>query len=156
VGVSTDAIICYGIPVKEDVKLPWNDDNGQGDIEDWWLYTAMKFCHTFDPYDKEGNRLEGTTDDMISAYHAEADKFLEDHPCPVELIWHCSYDYPMFIIALPGSLVTSCRGDVTKIDPDMIAKAPFYQGTAALHDFIYTHKIPTDGKIGWHLVSMWG
>lgn len=34
-GVSTDAILCYGIPVEgEEPEMPWDDDHD--DEDDWW------------------------------------------------------------------------------------------------------------------------
>ena len=35
-GVSTDGIIAFGIVLDEGQELPWDDEPGDGDFEDWW------------------------------------------------------------------------------------------------------------------------
>lgn len=35
-GVSTDGILCYGIPLDPEEKLPWEDDQYEGDFDTWF------------------------------------------------------------------------------------------------------------------------
>lgn len=44
-GVSTDGIICLGIPYEESVEFPWADEDGccgQDELETWWEETGSK------------------------------------------------------------------------------------------------------------------
>lgn len=36
-GVSTDGQLSYGVVIKEDYELPWENTLHNGDIDDWWL-----------------------------------------------------------------------------------------------------------------------
>lgn len=75
-GVSTDGVICLGIPFEERCKFPWHNKeyggSGQDALEAWW----------------EG-RSEG-------------------QELPVEMVNYCSDEYPMYVLAVRGS-VQECR-----------------------------------------------
>jgi hypothetical protein len=35
-GISTDGSVCYGILFDEGFEFPWDDEENEGYIEDWW------------------------------------------------------------------------------------------------------------------------
>ncbi len=39
-GVSTDGEISFGYPCDDDTNLPWDDENYDGDIDEWWHAVA--------------------------------------------------------------------------------------------------------------------
>lgn len=102
-GVSTDGQICYGILFEEGVEFPWDDERFDGDMDDWWLFEVLKFRHSFEIYDPDGNYIDGTrpSQERISEYYNESREFLKANPCPVTKVTHCSCDYPMCILAVP-------------------------------------------------------
>lgn len=71
-GVSTDGVICLGIPFEERCKFPWHNKeyggSGQDALEAWW----------------EG-RSEG-------------------QELPVEMVNYCSDEYPMYVLAVRGTV----------------------------------------------------
>jgi hypothetical protein len=90
VGQSTDAILCYGIPLEEDYDF---DEAFSGKIKD-----------------------EDLEEDYISGWTAS--EYLEKETDCV-LISHCSCDYPMFILSVEESKIRAWRGDpkeVTSLD----------------------------------------
>ena len=81
-------------------------------------------------------------------------KFIEDtdnckdSKYPVKLVYHCSGEYPMYIIAAKGTLSESWRGSPKK--PVMIV-AP--ESERLLISFLREHDIKDNPS--WLLASMW-
>ena len=150
--VSTDAILCYGISVPEGDELPWSDRELYDDgIHDWWLeQNAWK--PSCQPWDEDGERIPNTTEDDVKQYFAEKREFKSTHPCPVDDVIHCSYDYPMHIIAIPTTVKRAWRGFPQLIDFDQCKV--YRDDTEALREFCTKYSI--QGDEGWWLVSMWG
>jgi len=113
-GVSTDAIICYGISYEEGYEFPW----GEEDIEEWWINDIKGFKPVMEVYDDSGEWLEGVTEEQINEYFEYRRKFKNNHPLPISLVHHCSNDYPMYILAVPSTVITAFRGYPKTINPD--------------------------------------
>lgn len=116
-GMSTDAILCFGVTVVGDSQVPWSDR----EIEDWWMTDVCGYKPPFEIYDEEGDYLNGISDEQIGSYYRASDKFLGENPLPVEVVQHCSPDDYMWMITVPGTVQTAYRGypKVAKVEtPD--------------------------------------
>ena len=157
-GVSTDGQICYGIAFDEETEFPWGED----EIEDWWIEKVHGFKPSRQLYDDEGQYIGGVRppDDVMDAHFAELRAFREAHPLPVKLVNHCSYDYPMYILAVPGTHKMARRGFPEAIDPASLSVTQ--EQREALLAFCREHGIGTLNGIEvldepkWWLSSMWG
>ena len=164
-GISSDGQICYGIAFDEDYQFPWleerNTDNGiWKDHEDWWLFGVCGYKPPFELYEENGaylNNIEPSKEQK-QEYHQHHCDFRSKHPMPVEILMHCSYSYPMYIIAAIGTLKSNCRGFVTEIKPLEIT---IVQHNAVVN-FCEEYCQPTDGSVfpkmkpAWLLSSIMG
>ena len=148
-GVSTDAILFYGILLPDDMGdgLPWGDD-----IEFWWG-KENGFEHSFEIYNESGNYLKGVEPEreIIRAYYKEWFDWQGVNPMPVELIYYCSDEYPMYALALPGSKVRAIRGRQKKINDLAVNQ----DGLDLFVAFCQKYGFPVD-DLAWFLVSWWG
>ena len=154
-GTSTDAIICIGYDLDEDHELPWGEEESEHeDVDDWWReYSGFK-AKCFKPF-VEGGYAPGVDrgDPRIGEWFAEKRAWDEDHPLPVEVVWHCSYDYPMYVVAIPGSVVTASRGEALDVS-DLYQPTP--EDIAALKAFMRLIGVEPEGEPKRILCSMWG
>ncbi len=106
-GVSTDAIVAFGFDLGEDLPqslLPDDDGDDYFDFEEWYL---AKVGIEYQETDETGEYRKAREEALAS--------------CPVEIITHCSYDYPMYFLALTGTRTTASRGCPQEIDPERVA-----------------------------------
>ena len=152
-GVSTNGQICYGITFDAGYEFPWDLDDYQGDIEEWWLCKIHGYKPSFEIYDAKGNYINGKTppEEEINRYFAEKHEFAKTRPLPVELINYCSGDYPMYALAVPGTVVTALRGDPTEFEPAALMVDA--EKLAALMRFCAAHGL--EGEPRWLLTSYW-
>lgn len=88
-GVSNDAIIAYGLDLGEEIP--------EG-------LQALYDQHEVDGFEELIDALTGIAkEDWVTRFRAR-DNF------PVELIGHCSYDYPMYFLAIRGTQKRASRG----------------------------------------------
>lgn len=130
-GQSTDGILVFGIPLEEGVELDFLEEH-EGDFEYF--------------VDAE-NGMNWETHDYKEREEARS-KY------PVDLKTHCSCDYPMYILAVPGTAVTAWRGHPQKIERLL---EPTQQQIDALTQFAEKHGLTDafEGEPGWYLCSMW-
>lgn len=155
-GVSTDGEISYGIPFDEDFEFPWDDELYDGDIEDWWR-AVNGYKPPFNLYDERGEPIGGVRPsfERISEYFTPRDAFDKEHPIPVELVNAQSGEYPAYIIALKGTVLTASRGYPKAFDPASLIVTDDQRNT--LIEFCNTHDIDIDDKEPhWYLSSYWG
>ena len=107
--VSSDGQICWGVKLDEDEGLPW--ELSSHDFETWWLYECG-YEPLFPLYDEKGDYLPGPEPSkvQIHEYYTHQSEFESAHPCPVELVNYCSYDYPMYIVAVSRTFLSCSRG----------------------------------------------
>ena len=146
-GVSTDGQICLGIVFDEDYEFPWEDE----DIKVWWE-EVRGYEKPFEIYDDSGRKL-GVTQDQVNEYHQHSRDWQEANPLPVELVNYCSGDYPMYILAVPSSVINASRGFPVEISPDLTIKQeelePFISFTRE-----YLPELSLE--VRWYLSSYWG
>ncbi len=74
--------------------------------------------------------------------------------CPVELVSHCSGDYPMYIIAAKDSKQSASRGYPEELNlASMVEATESYK--KAVSDFLDKYNIVYTGNISWILCSYW-
>ena len=151
-GQSTDGQLCYGLCLDDDVELPWVDEDGNDELEQWWL-NVNQFRPAHEIYDENGDYLNGqeATDQQIETYWDERKQWLDAHPLPFELVNYCSGEWPMYILAVPGTLVTASRGC-----PEIVSAE-----TIVAHDIspiveLCAKYSAHESRIGWFLSSFWG
>lgn len=151
-GVSTDAILCYGIDFEEDHEFPW----GSGDAEDWFMSEINGFKHSVEIYSREdpsgyagGNR---PSQNVIDNYYKEYTEFKKSHPMPFRVVEHCHAEYPMYILAVPSTCITASRGYPKEIESFTVLG----QDYDAFVSFLQIHGIAQDVHPKWLLASYWG
>lgn len=93
-------------------------------------------------------------------YEFDIDEFIDERTGEVpavEVVWHCSYHYPMYILAIPGTRIRALRGYPESIDSSSLEIDP--QKIQAFNAWIEKY-IPEDQRPdaapSWLLCSMWG
>ncbi|GAG29168.1 unnamed protein product, partial [marine sediment metagenome] len=104
---------------------------------------------------------EKPSQEKISEYYEHKRQFNFENPIPVKPLMHCSYDYPMFIIAVKETDTTSSRGCPAKIDPESMVVTEDQKKKVV--DFCTKYCQPQDeySKLPelephWYLTSLWG
>ena len=153
-GVSTDAILCFGVSLEEETELPWDDFD---ELEEWWVEYVWDFSPPFEIYDEDGYFLDGINKDdpIVEDYYDRRNEFKEKvlPLLPVEVVRHCSCNYPMHIIIPKGVEWRAWRGYPQKIDPTKLTVTE--QQIQQLLDFCERYKIEFEGEPAWWLVSDW-
>ena len=155
-GVSTNGQICFGIMFEEDFEFPWtNYEDGEGDIESWWIYQVHGFKHDIELYDERGEYLNGhkPSDEELERYYGPKREFEKTHPLPVELVNYCSGDCAMYILAVPSSCLSARRGYPEEFNPtDLMVSAADKE---VLIHFCDQHGIEAPSEPKWYLSSLW-
>lgn len=155
--VSTNAYLCYGIVFPEEYEFPWDAEPYHGDIDEWWLWEAIKFKPTVEVFTPEGNYLEGMNEKhpLVEQYYEEQDALIASNPLPVELVNYCSASYPQYILAAPSTIKVARRGNPTTISSEYLdVPEKAYRDLLA---FVILHKLTFNGmNPGWVLASYWG
>jgi len=117
-GVSTAGQINFGIPFEEGYEFPWDCEEHDGDIDDWWLYKICGYKNPIELYNEKGEYFNGQkpTKEESDLYYDTKREFLKNHPLPVELVNYCSDKCPMYMIAIPKIGMNSSRGYPEEID----------------------------------------
>jgi hypothetical protein len=85
-----------------------------------------------------------------SAGYSYEEKSKKIETCPANLVIHCSYDYPMYILALRGTEKTAHRGYPVEITSLEIAP----ERLEAFKDWCKAHGIENP-EPKWLLASLW-
>ena len=130
-GISSDGILVFGIELGLEDEPPaflYDESGTEYDFEDM-IDAELGIADL--PY---GERSEAR-----KAY-------------PVDLVWHCSYDYPMYILAVPGTEVKAWRGHAHEFT-NGIPEVP-QEKIDALKAWAKERGI--EGEPCWILCSMYG
>ena len=155
-GISSDGQICYGVLLDEEQDYPWNDEKYDNDFECWWLEGVCGYEPPFMLFNAAGMWISAEdehNDEKVSRYFAHRRAFEKAHPCPVDLENYCSYDYPMYILAVGYGLCAK-RGYPTRFDPadlQMLEETHY-----ALLAFCAEHSLKYSGEPCWWLSSLYG
>lgn len=125
-GTSTDAILVFGIELEEEHE-PWGEEQDEDD----WL-------------EKDGR-------DILGLQGEKQYEIVNLHP--VEIVQHCSYEYPMYVLAIRGTEKRAWRGEPLHITLEEL-KIPT-GNVALLKAFCERHNIEWE-EPKWLLCSMWG
>lgn len=119
-GVSTDAHICYGILFEEGFEFPWEQDQDDS-LEDWWL-EINGYKPPFELFDEHGNYLDGKepTIEKSQEFYDHEVRFLRTHKIPINLVNCCSGNYPIYIVAIPSTVLKANRGYPISFDIDKL------------------------------------
>jgi hypothetical protein len=148
-GQSTDAKIAFGVDFGEDAEFPWE----RYEEVQWWR-DLNEFVNPVPEPDWSSDRTKPQADrqEKITAYFDAQRAWDLANPCPVEVVSHCSGDYPMWILAVPGTHTSANRGYPAKLDPNDFARNP---NTTAFHEFCEKHGIELSEEPAWLLFSNW-
>jgi len=162
-GVSTDGQLSFGIAFEEEYCFPWDEEKWEGDIGDWWVCGICGYKPPFELYNSDGGYVNGERppEEKLSEYYDHRSKFEANNPMPVNPVMHCSYDYPMYIIAVNGTESSNSRGYPTEVNPDSMVVTD--EQIRVLVDFCTKYCQPQDEyterpnmEPKWYLTSLWG
>lgn len=147
-GVSTDAILVYGIDLcDEEGETPLfmqNDDGDEIEFDDVLLNDAG-----YAPWGWDADDAVCEPYEVYSARRKDAQE-----QAGVELVTHCSGDYPMYILAVSGAGMSASRGIPLAVDVPILNMNQL-EGREKLRVFCKCHDIPwVEPK--WMLCSYWG
>ena len=129
-GVSSDGLLWYGVDLGD----------GEDDLSEHLEAIINGPDEDADDYDEDAD------------FYGDGREWLAEHGLTgVEFVQHCSYDYPMYGLAITGTSVRAPRGYPKQVDlkgaPD---PAPILAAMRAL-------EVPVnEDAIGWHLGSLYG
>lgn len=171
-GQSTDAILAFGMDVGDEWSLPGVDSEDEdSDSTDLGEFLARR-ADLEDPYKTllpaevnegpyaEYERWKAANPDFEAATSRwfAAKQQLEE-AAPIEIIWHCSYDYPMYVIAMKGTQLSAARGYPKKIEDtrELVTTALSTAKIAEAARFVHEHELlDRPFEPAWLLFSMWG
>lgn len=153
-GTSTNAILAYGYDLGGSDGYLVDEASEYGGLPDAWY--ANEADHEFQ--EEAERRLlvsVGFTETNWQAPGHFARKREAEQRCGVEIVAHCSGDYPMYILA--AHRLTVRRGDVEQLDLEELQTDPVTQGwddklRAALVALGLT---PKQQEPAWLLCSYW-
>jgi len=154
-GQSTNGQICFGNAYEEDFEFPWDAEPWNGDHEDWWR-AECGYAPSKELFDGEGDYIDGIKPEqaVIDAYFKEQRDFDAAHPFPVSLVNYCSGDYPMWILAVPSSVLSNSRGEARAFRPAELDVSD--EEIAALREFCIKYDLIPAEDATWYLTSYWG
>jgi hypothetical protein len=137
-GQSTDAILAYGFDLGSEDEPPEAiqramEETGVDDVDDW-----IERLAGVEPW--EPNRPD--------SYWAEKREKLAAFP--IDIIRHCSGDYPMYFLAIRGTEVRANRGSPQKVS----TPADCGDWEVTLQKFCAEHGIEYQDP-DWHIFSDW-
>lgn len=152
-GVSTDAILVFGIDLCangycDEDKTPAffikDEEGDEGDFDQVLLRDAGLAPWG---YHKDDDQREN-----YKVYNARRKQAQEQ--AGVELITHCSGEYPMYILAVANVGWSTSRGSALEISKDDLLMNQL-EGVHSLRAFCERHDIPWVNP-RWLLCSYWG
>ncbi|HEY5851270.1 MAG TPA: hypothetical protein VIT62_10960 [Lysobacter sp.] len=133
-GTSTNAILAFGFDIGEELPdslLP-EDEDEFFDFEEWLCgRLGLEWS-------------EGRDDDYWLKRRAAIEAF------PVDLVAHCSGDYPMYFLAVRGTESTALRGTPQRVQ----LTPPSEAAIICMREFCAEHGIEWR-EPDWHIFSMW-
>lgn len=139
-GISTDAILAYGYDLGDDIEIEHEEDESKGEVlERRLLERLVGFTDVWTKEDKTYFERERAAKKEMG----------------LEIIYHCSEDYPMYFLASRGSEIRANRGYPVKINP-LDINDNHDHWNAKLKEGMEALDIEPKDEPGYHLFSMWG
>ena len=115
-GMTSTAILFFGVIFPEGYNFPWSNEEIDLDIEDWWIFKVKGFEPSVEIYGEDGDYLPGKkpSEAVIDAYYAERHEFSKAHPLPVE-IEYAGADGCDFTIVAQWTQCKAWDGDAIEI-----------------------------------------
>lgn len=153
-GVSTDGQICFGVLFEDGYEFPWDADEFEGFEEDWWR-SVNGYIPLHKPYTEDGNYAPGwgQNDPRLDEHYKHKQAWEDEHPLPFELVNYCSGEYPMYILAIPGTVITAYRGVPVEIQPSLTIDK---KALDRFNDLCAKFNIEFEQGPCWWLSSYWG
>lgn len=143
-GQSTNAIIAFGFNLGEELPEKLQSLMDGEDEPDLQEMLALDHSIIMPEYTETCDYKE---------YAAARDAALSQ--IKINLIEHCSGDYPMYFLAVRGSDELAIRGEPTALDPDYLDTMRFFpESIDAMRAFCNRHGIEWQ-EAKWHIFSMW-
>jgi hypothetical protein len=138
-GISSDGILVYGIDFGEEMPNPeWEEHDEEFDLDDLIAEEAGLPVWRENMTNQESTEYWAKKRELVAA-------------CPVEMVYYCSYDYSMHILAIRGTRLKASRGyaeEVPTFEVDAEKKDAFKQWCES-HGVEYSEP-------KWLLCSMYG
>ncbi len=142
-GISSDGVLVYGIHlgslVDGDFECPEFDEDGSEDFESWAenrLLESVGFTETAWQAAKRYQRKANAIDRL-----------------KVKIVSHCSYDYPIYFLAL--NEIYAYRGYPKQLDPSLL-QIEEGQDSALTEALVLLNIKVEDSTPHWWLASLWG
>lgn len=160
-GTSTDGQLCYGYLFDEGHEFPWYSEDDFGDLEMWWEeqngYVELPLER--EPYTEDGDYQEwfkklsrDEQDKYLDPRWEHHRKWVKDNPIPFDLVNYCSGDCPMYILAVPSTVITANRGY-----PERIVSLPEIKGIKQFTECLQKYGIhDCIEQPSWYLSSYMG
>jgi len=101
-GVLVDGQICFGVQFAEGYEFPWFCEKYDFDIEAWWFNNINDFKPPF-PYH---HSLPKEKKKELLDYRKNFEK---QHPLPVKPVNYCSSVCPIYILAVPKTVLAATK-----------------------------------------------
>ena len=144
-GQSTDAILVCGVDFGDDLpevfqKYMGDMDKEHFDFEDFLCHESGIFLE------------ENSTKSQFDSWYKRRNEVRD--ACPVEMIFHCSGEYPMYILAVKGTETTAWRGDPKLLNLREVQDSLSFQSVGLFEKWCKDHEIEKSNP-DWLLCSMW-
>lgn len=149
-GVSNNAILAFGFALGDECERP-QCLNVEGDEDDTYETFDDMVLAKSGLQEPEGKQEYKSKDNSPEwkHYYQKANEIMA--ACPVEIVWYCSYDYPMYFIALKGTEQKAYRGYAEKVTMREIKP----EEIAAFKSFCEEYEIEWE-EPAWSIFSMNG
>lgn len=148
-GVTTDAILCFGVDMGESPGFPWMQEDNEFDE---WMANRIGIYYPFKGNDKEWNdwySIKENKEAMSLYWNIKRDL---ENGCPVQIVYHCSAEYSEYILAVRGTVTKANRGYPEKITHLEVDRVKINEYMTTLKE--WGIELPEQPE--WLLASYWG
>ena len=162
-GMNAVATISLGILFDEEAQLPWNGEEYDGDMEDWWYHVkgGAKANPNEFPFTPEGNYKEGFSRASncvkTNAWFDWRQEWREENPCPVDLVSYGSdaYRREVLIVKDAEQRVYDYEPEILDAKKIMSLKTAL-EGSSMLKKFCKEYGIEHEDGPHWYLSAYYG
>ena len=154
-GIDSNAYLHYGVqlPSEEDgATYPW--DAHDCDFEVWYAIEVLGLTEPNVPFDLDNPEYK-----KIWCEYLDKRREAIKQNCPFELVYHCSSDYIMSILAIKETCHDAWRGQPVKVDMNKWSNVETIEWNRLLAELCEKYNIPVDEtnkQPEWWLCSYMG